>query len=274
MKLLEHLSISDPGSAASVALHQYVSDRSTALLLRPREHQLEIGSGTCVRIGDCYLIATAGHNLEGLGPRQIEVVPTGAYHEQAIQVIAHGSSSSSVDVGWLELDPVAVERSRLKAVTLDQLASLSDEGPDAVVVLVQGYPANSVEVPESADSRPHVESDGLVTLVIPPRERSSFCAGVDFAVEYPPWDGSLDNSGLPAPPGVSGGGVWQVPIFGEDEIWALERARFIGVARSWLRSERELFAVRVEHWLNLVRKDKTELTLQIDLVVNRWSASA
>ena len=145
---------------------------------------------------------------------KLKVLPRGNNREQAIRVVA-GGRRISPDVAWLELvEPTTVRRSSLKHADLRQFARLTDDGPEQVVVLVQGYPGKRVVVPAGDASRPSVESDGLQTLVVPLRERSSTRAGIDFSVEYPPWHGSVDTLPLPDPPGVSGGGVWKSLFFG------------------------------------------------------------
>jgi hypothetical protein len=56
MKLFDRAGIrmTDAGAAASVAFHDYVSDRSAALLLREQPGQLEIGSIVCVKNEDDF----------------------------------------------------------------------------------------------------------------------------------------------------------------------------------------------------------------------------
>ena len=78
MALLESLGIRSAGAAASVTLHEYVSDRSVALLLRPSSTALNVGSGTCVRIRDTFILVTAGrYNVEGVALDQIEGAASG-----------------------------------------------------------------------------------------------------------------------------------------------------------------------------------------------------
>ncbi len=66
MKLFERAGIrtTDAAGAAAVSFHEYVSDRSAALLLREQPRMLEIGSVVCVQIGNYYLAATAAHNVQ------------------------------------------------------------------------------------------------------------------------------------------------------------------------------------------------------------------
>jgi hypothetical protein len=58
--------VSDSTKAAVAQLANYISNRSVALLLRP-EGDLWLGSGVCVRLADCYFVATAKHNLQHNG---------------------------------------------------------------------------------------------------------------------------------------------------------------------------------------------------------------
>ena len=269
MRLLERLGVRTAGGAASVTLHNYVSDRSVALLLRPTPRGLRVGSGTVVRIGSNYLIVTAGHNLNGLALNQIEVLPRGSNLEPPLPIVS-GQFRISPDVGWLEVDSTALQSSSIKAVDLSQLGPLNDEGLSQVVVLVQGYPCERVTPLASDSDRSHVESDGLLTLVIPPLARSSIVPDVDFSVEYPPWDGSIDHLPLSAPPGASGGGVWRVPVFRDSCLWDPEQSRLLALVESWQSKSKELFCVHIEQWLSAVRQDRPEFAAEIDASINGW----
>ena len=165
MKLFERLGISDPGAAAMVTLQEYASNRSVALLLRSESGALEIGSGTCVRIGGHLLVATAAHNLTGSDSSHVEVVPAGDRTAQGLRICRMGQAGD-VDVAWLELDPHQCTSSRVRFVALDQVAPLERE--EAVhACLLQGYPAATAENPPDYRQRPGVESDGLCHAVDP-----------------------------------------------------------------------------------------------------------
>ncbi|MEQ1590473.1 MAG: hypothetical protein ABL902_08990 [Gallionella sp.] len=270
MRLLEQLGIKTAGDAASVTLHNYVSDRSVALLLRPTLNELRIGSGTCIRIANTYLIATVGHNFDGLALNQIELLPRGGNTEASLPIVA-GQFRTSPDVGWLEVDSEAILRSNIKAVDICQLSPLVDEENNQVVVLVQGYPGERVKAVAESTHCPHVESDGLLSLVIPPRERSKVVPFVDFAIEYPPWDRSVDQLPLPVPLGISGGGVWQVPTFDNQVLWTPGQSRLLGLVESWQEKSRELFCVRIEQWLSVVQQDRSDLSVEIDAAIAGWT---
>jgi hypothetical protein len=50
MKLFERLGIKNAADAAVVTLHEYLSNRSVALLLRDRSGGLDIGSGIAIEM--------------------------------------------------------------------------------------------------------------------------------------------------------------------------------------------------------------------------------
>lgn len=132
MKLFERAGIRTTGAAgaAAVSFHEYVSDRSAALLLREQPGMLEIGSVLCVKIGDCYLAATAAHNVQHLDPARIEVVPAGERRAKALRVrpIRCPSNSEDEDVACLELEPEECARARrVRFVPLHQLASMTEQ---------------------------------------------------------------------------------------------------------------------------------------------------
>jgi hypothetical protein len=275
MKLLEVLGINDPANAATVLLHEYISDRSVAILQRTEPKKLEIGSGTCFLIGQHYLIATVAHNVEGLALDQIEVVPRGAYFSESLKVTGMNSIASrggtELDVAWLEIETASFENSpQLNAFSLGQVAAgLSDE--DSVPCFLQGYPAKNVELIESNSSaRPSVESDGLGTLSIPPSERGvRHQAGVDFSVQYPPHDGSIDHLPLPPPPGISGGGIWLLPRFETGKLWMPNSAELIAITRRWFAPAKEVWGTRVDFWLQLISDDFDDLRGEIGEVIGK-----
>jgi hypothetical protein len=273
MELLEKLHIQH-ADAAAVTLHNWLSERSVALLLREQPDQLEIGSGVCIQVGERYLVSTVAHNIENLDTSKIEVVPVGARAATAIAIRRFGSrssvGSSTVDVGWIELEPEDCQRSRAQFISLEHIHPLDHEEGRRACIL-QGYPAATVDVSAQYSERPLVESDGLLTLSIPPAaRRGRHRPGFDIAVEYPPHDKSLDESRLPPPPGLSGGGLWLVPTFEERQVWSPEHSRLIGIQRGWRRAEKEAVCTRVEHWLDLVATDIAETREPIAHARQRW----
>lgn len=267
MKLLERLGINDAAGASAVAFHEYLSNRSAALLLRGDPERLKIGSAIAIQIGHYSLLATAAHNVKGLNPLQIEVIPAGRLDAPRLPASRIGihrlSETEKVDVAWIELDIRTCDKPRISHVRLDQIGVLSPTS-EPQACFVQGYPAEVVVRPSSPAESPLVESDGFLTLPIPSsRRRTPHQPNVDIAVEYPPHDGSLDSSGVPDPPGISGGGFWLFPRFENCLIWAPDKARLIGIARGWWRKEKEFLATRMEHWLEMVAEDFPDIRTEV-----------
>ena len=80
---------------------------------------------------------------------------------------------------------------------------------------------------------------------------------------------SIDNLGLPPPPGISGGGLWLVPRFDEHLVWSAEKARLVGIARGWWKDEREELATRIECWLTLVGTQIPDLRDPVESILQK-----
>jgi hypothetical protein len=267
MKLFERLGIKSAGDAAVVTLHEYLSNRSVALLLRGRSGGLDIGSGIAIEIAGHRLVATVAHNVRGLQPTQIDVMPAGRRLIKGARVRKIGThplaTTRDIDVAWLELDCIDIEESGLAFILLNQVMPNPPKS-ESLPCFIQGYPAEMVDKPPAVTERPLVESDGFLTLSIPSEKRQTpHQPEVDVAVEYPPHDASLEDHGWPPPPGISGGGFWLFPSFASRQIWAPESAKLIGLARGWWKKEREFLATRIEHWLELVAEEFPETPLLI-----------
>jgi len=260
-KLFERLGVKTADMAAAIAFHRFVSDRSVAIVDKPGSELLGLGSGVLIRIEDHYLVATAGHVLEGKSPAAVTIVPPGNISTQTLDVRRMNSvgrqQNLDIDVGWLELDGEQCQRNRIRLLSLDQVKPLQNE--DQVhACYVQGYPSDSAVASQDGEQFriSEVQSVGSLQLSVPPeRRKDRHQAGVDIAIEYPSHDGSLDDVGLPKPFGLSGGGVWLFPRFDESQIWSAEKATLVGIDRGWWRQDREASATRVEWWLRLVADD-------------------
>ena len=260
-KLFERLGVKNAGEAAGIAFHRFVSDRSVAIVHKPRPGSVELGSGVLIKIDDTCLVATAGHVLEGKSPDALAIVPPGNISVDPLDVRRinriERQNNLAIDVGWLELNPEQCKRNGIQFISLDQIKPLQEE--DRVqACFLQGYPWGSATASKDSEQLfiSEVQSVGTLQLSIPPdRRRERHQAGVDIAIEYPSHDGTLDGLGFPEPFGLSGGGVWLFPCFDEYQIWSPERATLIGIDRGWWREQREAVATRVEFWLRVVATD-------------------
>ncbi len=271
VKLFEKLGVKNFQSAASITLADHTANRSVALLSRDGGNGLFVGSGVCVRIGDHYLIATAKHNLQDrYSDREfeisdLEVCPRGEKISEPLTVRNMGRAPS-LDLAWLELDLEASRRPQLAFATLNDIASFRDEDQHACFLL--GYPASADEKPTEAGQRPLLESACVGTMSITPPNRRSSDSPNSFAIEWPPYDGSLDDW-LPEPKGVSGGGIWTLPGPDDYLVWSSERAKLVGIETLWRTKDKELVIMRIERWLESVADQIPELSTEIAATLQR-----
>lgn len=245
------------GREANDALINFTSDRSVAVLMRSDVGGTFVGSSTCVRIGNHFLLATAGHNLQGdTSADSLRLLPRGVRAHPGIPCIAksqHRDLNKEADVAWIELEESVVADTGLRFLMIEDLLPAAPlVEPQAV--FIQGFPAAELEVHTEADVDPL--SLGLLTTRLP-------SGTAEIVAEYPP--NSPEDAGLElvAPHGVSGGGVWFVPRFEDHLIWSPEKVQLTGITRSWDRAKKILFAERIQEWLRLVATDFPDIEAAI-----------
>lgn len=273
--MLEALGVQDAGTAAGILAHDYISDRSIAIVQRRSVDSLEIGSGTLVEADGRLFVATVAHNLVGADAMSLSLMPGGLNREEKLRIIRMAfeerDARGETDVGFVEVEMESAEG--LPRFTLADLAIGSSDS-ETFPCASQGYPAAAVAVQDALDRGVIVESDGFFTLSLPPtRRRFTGRPDIDLVVEWPPHDGSLDHLVLPDPPGISGGGIGRVQPFEGARPWLLESTKLIGLNRRWSSSARELVATRIEVWLEFLRREVPDVTAAISLVEN-WDVAA
>ena len=71
--------------------------------------------------------------------------------------------------------------------------------------------------------------------------------------------------GMPDPPGMSGGGIWQRPeATKDDEIWTPSDLCLFGIQSSWLYKLGYLKAIQIIHWLKLIADEYPELGRELE----------
>jgi hypothetical protein len=106
---------------------------------------------------------------------------------------------------------------------------------------------------------------GLATSSVPPDSSSlPFQEGIDLLVQWPPPDLGEQEARLPEPAGVSGGGLWLLPLYAENPGWTFSDLRLVATIRAWRREARQLVTTRIEHWLKLLAEDRPYTRKEID----------
>lgn len=237
---------------------EYVSARSAAVVVRDRHGNSATGSSTCIRVGDHLLLATAAHVIEDLDDSRITLIPRGRWSGRgplrfSSRSCHPGRSAPSSDVAWIEIDPgSAALASGLRFLELSDLLRGQRSDRDRPF-MVHGYPVESAVV---AEETADVEATAAMTMMAETHELPRTLGGHELALEWPPRDASNQPmQDVPSPKGVSGGGTWRQPRHDEQIIMSPSHFRLVGVNVRWHRASSILFAVRIEHWLDLVAED-------------------
>ena len=84
----------------------------------------------------------------------------------------------------------------------------------------------------------------------------------DIVIEYP--EQAVHGSGrgrhfVPDPEGISGGGLWIYNPNSDSGVFGSHNARFIGIQKSWFKSQRIAIGNRIIVWLRLLARDYPDL---------------
>ncbi len=232
------------GEYASEAAKEYAMRHSVALVMTQSNGGVDVGSGTCVRLKDRYLVATAGHNLSSSSDESIHIVAPKSSGYLPARIVASGKGPN--DVGWLELKP---ETEVLAALTFLDARDLDlhDEPSESSLYLAHGLPAKIASVKEELIS---LASLGFMTI---PAPTNGDADGSSLILDY-----SSPRESLPIPSGMSGGGVWSLQTELEPRVWSAENSKLVGIIRSWDKIRDHLTATRIGVWLDAVEKATEE----------------
>ncbi len=226
---------------------------------------LEQGSGTCVRIGGRFFVATAAH-LVSKFPSLRYAVLTPSTTNEVLRVRGGGRRGGGlrdeVDVAWLELAPRGAAIAGRHFLDLARLGAYRDgRGED---VSVYGAPTQL----GIRGEREGLPSYTAVGRMFPTRAMSRAEVGeVDHARRiHLHWPrivaGHNDESfEYPEAPGLSGGAIWAMNTDTHGEGWRADLAQLIGIefAVQRARGYRYLIGQQLQVWLEMVAEDVPEL---------------
>lgn len=257
-----------------LAVSDWISDRSVALLLAPEEESLYIGSAAAIELCGRPFLATAGHNLDGIATRdQLRALPGGKRLERPLYIlewnVVQRTAAGNVDVAWLEVETVSAATSPASFITVDRLLCGATHQDDTVFV-VHGYPEALIDREDVYEGVPLLSGTSVFSFSVPPGPTPPNARGdSDLLLEWPPSDLREVDVEVPHPSGVSGGGVWLFPRHTENPRWAYADLRLVALNRSWRRSSRQLTATRIEHWLAALAQDKPFTRREIEPLLER-----
>lgn len=256
------------------ALVRNLDDRCVGIVGLKGETPSEIGSGTCITVGDRFFVATAAHVIEDYSNQELFIVHTRDPSNVWTEIIGRGAKGGGrkdpEDVAFLELSREAATALGKIFVEVSMLRTgVSDLGDDDNA-LVYGYPAEKVDPALFAQKKLRLQPVGYLTPTKALGSTGALArpadAAYDLFLEYPTV-GNLLPSGehlatLPAAPGMSGGSVWEtgLPVSG---VWAPAKCRLVAIQRSWAKND-WLRCTQIQHWLRLVRSEIPALAELLD----------
>lgn len=262
--------------AGSIASSENFYRHTLGFVFKDGRDDLNVASGTLVRVAAYNLIATAAHVCPSRAERIEFVSKSGiTCPPERNGIVRISKTSGGPDVGVIEINDDAVSNIGVVPITLDRI---SDNGPGHrdLRARVIGYPAAWRSTRERFGVQQGFSALSYGCETIEPSrwlavtEKRSLDEQVEIVMDYNDdvfeWgEKSPISGGLPTPHGMSGGGVWQRTNKVQDsEIWTAEQYKLIGVQSYWLPDQRFLVAIQIVHWLKLVRDEYPQLQDEID----------
>lgn len=237
------------------AAGRYVAKHFTCFIAKNHGKPRLLGSGTLIRVEQRVYVATAKHLFEGLGPSDLIAV----YWNEKDHRAGVGRSEIVEAQGDLDLAALPLDiQDPDVGLSLDALGTARTSGHNELFV-ISGIPTQSFACDEA--SRTVVAGHWSLGLVALPQQSwpAPGALNLDRHILFNYTKAfALDGNGKPMqaidPPGLSGGGVWEVPI-SDEGIWLPEQARLVAVQSSVeTKKWRFLCATRIRHWVEMVRR--------------------
>ena len=261
---------------AGIACRDYFRNRTAVIYLAVAPDETYAGSATCIAIGQRLFLATAAHNFRGiekLGAR-LTVFSANRSSDTPIAIL-RGNYRQDIplgapDVAWLEVDPNSAAACNLTGVTvnaLDAYPALNERDLYAMT----GFPSGLVQ---QVRDRPN-----HINYVVPMLVYFTHAVNIDqlpgdhivFSFERN-GIGPVGRPGeLPIPRGMSGGGIWHVPLREDpaDEVWNPGRMRLGGITLEYFEGRREATGLPLREWLRVLSEDLPELLPTVKTVLQR-----
>lgn len=236
-----------------------VAKKHTCLIAKDADLPIPIGSGTFVNAGSQLFVATAKHLFENLQADQRIGVYWGEEDNRAEATCGNIILDEKLDLAAIPIAPnIGACGVSLRCHQPNRKEAESD------LFVVSGTPTEKCKIdPNSKTIIVGHFSHGLVKLPRqswPTNPELAISPDVDLFFNYTR-DLAINVNGAPMrqidPHGLSGGGIWSVPVSSEPGIWSPANARLIAVQRcvesyAW----RYLRATKIEHWLRLVKSNR------------------
>lgn len=260
---------------ARSAQGEYIRRHTVAVWQKCPGNETYIGSATCIQIADRLFISTAAHNFEDIpngGTVTLYSVTSGT--PVSLQVIDqnHGEygAEGTLDVAWMEIDPQSAAEEKVAGVSLDVVDSYHNTDIENGTYAILGF---SPDFRRLGANPANTNSIPLVFGYLKPSKDTD--PADDRLLLHLPKEVVKNQSFLPMskPGGLSGGGIWSVPLLDDSPIWSLAKYRLAAmtIEHSHLSGEVEgdIIGLRMYHWLKFLLADHPELCKHIEPLLNR-----
>ena len=241
---------------------------SVAILQYRNVENSRVGSGTLVQIGTHFFVATAAHNLTLYNDKCLFI---GCTKERSYEQPPFkrrrpqpNEPEPDIDVGYIEISP-----DHAKAINEKEFLPLKRIKPFVhswkYRVFLNGFPSEYVPKDLAQKNIFNLSAIGYLTETINPKD-GSYDAKVesrDIFIDYDEIGVLVDkqsNFKMPQPYGISGGGLWALPMTSQGNLWSPQDTMLIGIERSWIETKRIALCTQIQHWLKLIADDYSDLT--------------
>ena len=236
------------------------------------------GSGTCIKVANRIFVATAAHVLDDCSIHDL-VVAVRSHDEARVYLKpikfgrrGGGDSFDDTDIAWIEVEAFK----GISAVPLERVL-LTGKRPHKSVVVVVGTPEHRAHSTTDVESVRisgvdikitwNLQTLGWATNLVqdvdwPTNISAKYSPATHYMLEYSAVTevGSGTSLGLIAPHGMSGGGIWMLPVEAETaDLWTSNKGVLAGIQTGYIPSKNVLCGNRIELWAALMLKDHPEL---------------
>ena len=234
---------------------RYIFERTVVIAVHDDKRITDHGTGMLLKIEDQPIIITAAHVIKDTDPDTIQIITTeepSNVRFSPAEGDCFGNASTELDVGFLRIKPSSPLLSESRFLSIDDL-EFFPTGLTTDLAIVFG-------MPEAAHKEPSRLVDSFASFTY----MTSFPEDLDWSVPgnrpatiSVDYDESVQDAftgrqmTLPAPFGMSGGGLWRAR-FDSTPIWTPDCLRLVGILTEFYEERRSIKANRVENLYHLL----------------------
>jgi hypothetical protein len=248
------------------ALAPHTFKYSVAIFQYPDKPVGTVSSGTLVQIGSRFFIATAAHNLTPINDNCLYI----AYGKEPVYEPFRfvrrkpllNETEPEFDVGYIEIShDTAKSMNEKEFLPLNRINPFINFWPTRV--FLTGFPAEMVSLESDLKNKFVSDAIGYLTETKKLNElKCNYDELTDIVVDYEPKSIFVEKQTgitMPQPFGLSGGGLWALPITQQEKLWTPNNTMLIGIKNSWVEMSNIVRCIQIQYWLKCVAADYPDL---------------